>query len=64
MNDFTQNITQALFNQDKVNVFEIQTTVNQLLNTFISIQVMSYNYFNRIHKGFGQVQDTLESYFE
>jgi len=26
---------------------------------------MSYNdrYFNRIHKGFGQVQDTLESYF-
>ena len=55
MNDFTKNIAQALFNQDKVNVFEIQTTVNQLLNTFISIQVMSYNYFNRIHKGFGQV---------
>ncbi|EKB68021.1 hypothetical protein HMPREF9250_00911, partial [Lactobacillus crispatus FB049-03] len=26
----------------------------------------SYNdrYFNRIHKGFGQVQDTLESYFD
>ena len=21
-------------------------------------------YFNRIHKGFGQVQDTLESYFD
>ena len=33
---------------------------------FIGIQAMSYNdrYFNRIHKGFGQVQDTLESYFE
>ena len=29
-------------------------------------QAMSYNdrYFKRIHKGFGQVQDTLESYFE
>ena len=38
----------------------------QLLNTFIGIQAMSYNerYFNRIHKGFGQVQDTLESYFD
>ena len=32
----------------------------------IGIQAMSYNdrYFKRIHKGFGQVQDTLESYFE
>ena len=38
----------------------------QLLDTFIGIQAMSYNerYFNRIHKGFGQVQDTLESYFD
>ena len=38
----------------------------QSLDTFIGIQAMSYNdrYFNRIHKGFGQVQDTLESYFE
>ena len=38
----------------------------QSLDTFIGIQVMSYNdrYFNRIHKGFGQVQDTLESYFD
>ena len=38
----------------------------QSLNTFIDIQAMSYNerYFNRIHKGFGQVQDTLESYFD
>jgi transposase-like protein len=33
----------------------------QSLDTFIGIQAMSYNdrYFNRIHKGFGQVQDTL-----
>ncbi|WP_041806265.1 IS256-like element IS1201 family transposase [Lactobacillus helveticus] len=38
----------------------------QSLDTFIGIQVMSYNdrYFNRIHKGFGQVQDNLESYFD
>ena len=38
----------------------------QSLNTFIGIQAMSYNerYFNRIHKSFGQVQDTLESYFD
>ena len=38
----------------------------QSLDAFIGIQVMSYNerYFNRIHKGFGQVQDTLESYFD
>ena len=38
----------------------------QSLDAFIGIQAMSYNdrYFNRIHKGFGQVQDTLESYFE
>ena len=38
----------------------------QSLDTFIGIQAMSYNdrHFNRIHKGFGQVQDTLESYFD
>lgn len=38
----------------------------QSLDTFIGIQAMSYNerYFNRIHEGFGQVQDTLESYFD
>ncbi|WP_251717898.1 IS256 family transposase [Lactobacillus agrestimuris] len=38
----------------------------QSLDTFIGIQAMSYNgrYSNRIHKGFGQVQDTLESYFD
>ncbi|MPW15077.1 IS256 family transposase [Lactobacillus helveticus] len=38
----------------------------QSLDTFIGIQATSYNdrYFNRIHKGFGQVQDTLESYFD
>ena len=38
----------------------------QSLDTFSGIQAMSYNerYFNRIHKGFGQVQDTLESYFD
>ena len=37
----------------------------QSLDVFIGIQAMSYNdrYFNRIHKGFSQVQDTLESYF-
>lgn len=38
----------------------------QSLDTFIGIQAMSYNerYFNRIHKGFDQVQDTLEFYFD
>ena len=38
----------------------------QSLDTFIGIQALSYSdrYFNRIHKGFGQVQDTLESYFD
>ena len=38
----------------------------QSLDTFIGVQAMDYNdrYFNRIHKGFGQVQDTLESDFE
>ena len=38
----------------------------QSLDIFIGIQALSYNdrYFNRIHKGFGQVQDTLESYFD
>ena len=38
----------------------------QSLDTFIGIQALSYNdrYFNRIQKGFGQVQVTLESYFD
>ena len=36
------------------------------LDTFIGKQAISCNdrYYKRIHKGFGQVQDTLESYFE
>ena len=38
----------------------------QSLDTFIGVQAMDYNdrYFNRIHKGFGQVRDSLESYFD
>ncbi|MCT3540460.1 IS256 family transposase, partial [Lactobacillus crispatus] len=38
----------------------------QSLDTFIGVQAMDYNdrYFNRIHKGSGQVRDTLESYFD
>ena len=38
----------------------------QSLDTFIGVQAMDYNdrYFNMIHKGFGQVRDTLESYFD
>ena len=38
----------------------------QSLDTFIGVQAMDYNdrYFNKIHKGFGQVRDTLESYFD
>ena len=38
----------------------------QSLDTFIGVLAMDYNdrYFNRIHKGFGQVRDTLESYFD
>ena len=38
----------------------------QSLDTFIGVQAMDYNdrYFNRIHKGFGQVRDTLEFYFD
>lgn len=38
----------------------------QSLATFIGVQAMDYNdrYFNRIHKGFGQVRDTLQSYFD
>ena len=38
----------------------------QSLATFIGVQAMDYNdrYFNRIHKEFGQVRDTLESYFD
>ena len=38
----------------------------QSLDTFIGIQAISYNdrYFNRIHKGFGQVHDTMESYID
>ena len=36
------------------------------LDNFIGVQVISYNekYFNRSHRGFGQVKDTLESLFE
>ena len=36
------------------------------LDNFIGVQVISYNEknFNRIHRGFGQVKDTLESLFD
>lgn len=36
------------------------------LDNFIGVQVINYNekYFNRIHRGFGQVKDTLDSLFD
>lgn len=36
------------------------------LDNFLGSQVIDYNYrnANRVHKGFGQVADTLESYFD
>ena len=45
---------------------KVEFPTEQSLDTFIGIQAINYNdrYFNRIHKGFGQVQDTLESYFD
>lgn len=37
----------------------------QSLDTFLGVQAMDYNsrYCSRVHQGFGQVQDTLSSYF-
>jgi len=37
----------------------------QALDTFIGVQAINYNnrYFDRIHNGFGQVQDELAAYF-
>ncbi len=45
---------------------KVSFSTEQGLDTFIGVQVMDYNtkYFNRVHKGFGEVQDTLESYFD
>ena len=70
VNDFSCKEIQTAVNQ----LLEVELTAflkaefpsEQSLDTFIGIQAMSYNdrYFNRIHKGFGQVQDTLESYFD
>ncbi|MCP0887575.1 transposase [Ligilactobacillus sp. WILCCON 0076] len=36
------------------------------LDNFIGVQILNYNEnnFERIHKGFGQVKDTLESLFD
>ncbi|NRO55556.1 hypothetical protein IMAU30156_02025 [Lactobacillus helveticus] len=60
------NTTQIENNASTQNSIEAEFPTEQSLDTFIGIQAMSYNdrYFNRIHKGFGQVQDTLESYFD
>ena len=49
MNDFTKNMAQALFNQDKVNDFlrkEIQTAVNQLLEAELTA-FLGYNPYER-----------------
>ena len=50
----------------KVDMPKTEFPTEQSLDTFIGVQAMDYNdrYFNRIHKGFGQVRDTLESYFD
>ena len=44
MNDFTKNMAQALFNQNKINDFlrkEIQTAVNQLLEAELTAMIMN-----------------------
>lgn len=45
---------------------KVSFPTEQSLDTFIGVQAMDYNakYLNRVHKGFGEVQDTLESYFD
>ena len=40
--------------------------LKESLDNFIGVQILNYNenYFERIHRGFGQVKDTLESLFD
>ena len=43
---------------------KVEISTEQSLDVFIGIQAMSYNdrYFNRIHKGFGQVHVIIIKY--
>ena len=65
MNDFTKNITQALFNQDKINDLlrhEIQQAVNDLLESeltaFLGYDPYARNgaYFHKIDTQFGSIE--------
>ena len=65
MNDFTKNITQALFNQDKINDLlrhEIQQAVNDLLESeltaFLGYDPYARNgaYFRKIDTQFGSIE--------
>lgn len=64
---YSTNMIESFNNTLKLKVKpKVEFPTEQSLDTFVGTQVMSYNdrHFNRIHKGFGQVQDTLESYFD
>ena len=64
---YSTNMIESFNNRLKrKNKPKTEFTTEQSLDTFIGVQAMDYNdrYFNRIHKGFGQVRDTLESYFD
>ena len=74
--DYPKQIRASIYSTNMIEFFnnvikrkakpKAEFPTEQSLDTFIGIQAMSCNerYFNRIHKGFGQVQDTLESYFD
>ena len=64
---YSTNMIESFYNRLKwKNKPKTEFPTEQSLDTFIGVQAMDYNdrYFNRIHKGFGQVRDTLESYFD
>ena len=66
--NYPKQIRPSIYSTNMIDIVKrkAEFPTEQSLDIFIGIQALSYNdrYFNRIHKGFGQVQDTLESYFD
>ena len=74
--DYPQAIRASIYTTNLVEYFNtvIKRKVNpkaefpteESLDTFIGTLATEYNarHFNRAHKGFKQVEDTLESYFD
>ena len=55
MNDFTKNIAQALFNQDKINDL-LRKELQQAVNNLLEAELTAFAYFRKVDTQFGPIE--------